>query len=137
MLIKLWLRELPAVLVLWLFTHLRQTGGLRMTPQWFDLYLLFAWLVFSPLCQHLLKQLQAEASTTANAKQAVYQSVRQQGHLYSDFVNGTSGFTSMVFEDGSVDSLIAGVAQFALTLIVLLLAPALALLTWLVTQLVK
>ncbi|WP_261807325.1 hypothetical protein [Lapidilactobacillus luobeiensis] len=40
---RLLLKTLPALILLGLFTHLRQTSGIDWRPQWFDLYLVLSY----------------------------------------------------------------------------------------------
>lgn len=42
-------RLIPALLFIWIFTHLRQTSGLDLSWRWSDLYLLLSFLTSSPL----------------------------------------------------------------------------------------
>lgn len=127
------LRSIPAVVVLWLFMHLRQAGGLAFDVRWSDWYLLISWLVFSPMYRHNFTALKADVNAPATAKHAVYNEVRQRRHLYADYVNGTNGITSMLFEDGTLDGVMTGLLRYGLTVIMILIAPGL----WLFSVIAK
>lgn len=124
-------RWLPAVVVWGLFGHLRQTGGLDWTPRWVDLYLLVVWLVLLPLCARLGLRLR---SGDRQAKQAVYTQLQRHQRAYQDFVNATGNFASLVFEHGTTDALFGELARFALQLVVIGLAPLVAVGLWLLSK---
>lgn len=117
------LKEIPAVVVLWLFTHLRQTGGLAIDLRWTDGYLLVAWLVLTPFATQLMQELHRDVQQTNTAKQQVYGQIQQNGRLYADLLNGTSSFTNIIFEDGSVDGLTETLIHLGLNIVMLIFAP--------------
>ncbi|WP_125766940.1 hypothetical protein [Lapidilactobacillus wuchangensis] len=70
------LRQLiPAVLFVWLFTHLQQTSGLDLAWRWTDAYLLVSFLGSSPLWWHVwqLWQARRQSQRELQAEQQVKQ----------------------------------------------------------------
>lgn len=84
------LRQLiPAVLFIWLFTHLQQTSGLDLAWQWSDAYLLLSFLASSPLWWQFWQRRQAgkasQASLSAEQQLSAMKATQRRGRYLDHF----------------------------------------------------
>lgn len=127
------LRLIPGFLVLLLFFHLGQMGGLDLRPNWMDLYLLVSFLLTGPYFTGTLKWMQHGLVNTTPRK---LQKQRQEADNPDEEKPTTEEITKypkskgFIFTSGNLDALGDVLVEFALSILIVLISPILFIPYW-------
>lgn len=133
------LRLIPGFLVLLLFFHLGQQGGLDLRPTLMDAYLLVSFLLTGPYFASTLKWMQRGLVNTTPAKMQKKQRAAvnpDEDKKTTEEITTYQKSKGFFFTSGNLDALGDVMVEFALSILVVLTSPILFIPYWVWQQFV-
>ncbi len=127
------LRLIPGFLVLLLFFHLGQMGGIDWRPNWMDLYLLVSFLLTGPYFTSTLKWMQRGLVNTTPRKMQQKQDDADnpdQDKPSTEEITKYPKSKGFIFTSGNLDALGDVLVEFALSILIVLISPLLFIPYW-------